>query len=323
MEDAEYSSNNSGHEESIIQSVEEWKDKGFAPIARNTMFKDPQGFTDNENKTAIDCGMSSLAFDISKLPPLQEPLYKLRRQESNVGISLVITVSLILIGVTHGIALTAVGGIMKQSTTWWVFFILIYTESGMALILLAALLLSDPGVVRRSNENSFPIPLQCEDWISAYIDGRSHEVQPPNERYIGCSDADAIGDSYCVRCLVWRRLRESKSYFHCSICQRCVMHYDHHCSVFGRCIGGTLWRGNYRFFVGLIAVGILSYWTSVTCLLWSLSLRYKPQIAVPVTLFLMWLATATFMGRIGSGTCNKCRSLAIQCTNTIRKCFKI
>ncbi len=38
---------------------------------------------------------------------------------------------------------------------------------------------------------------------------------------------------YCMTCCLYR-LRTSK---HCLWCNRCVKKYDHHCSVFGKCIG--------------------------------------------------------------------------------------
>jgi predicted amidophosphoribosyltransferase len=39
--------------------------------------------------------------------------------------------------------------------------------------------------------------------------------------------------AYCVTCALYR-LRSSR---HCVFCNRCVRWYDHHCSVFGKCIG--------------------------------------------------------------------------------------
>ncbi len=68
--------------------------------------------------------MSTLFCDVSKLPPLPNPKSASRRQESNVGITLVAGLSLLFIGLTQGVSLTAVGGIKESSLTWWTFFVL-------------------------------------------------------------------------------------------------------------------------------------------------------------------------------------------------------
>jgi len=296
----------------LEESWKELEEKGFTPIVANTMFKNPHDEeykNEEESRTVLDVGMSCLVIhDLSKLPPLPEPRFRDRRQERNVGISFVLTIILVCIGVTHGISLEAIGGIEKSTTVWWIFLIAIYMEAGIACILLGALLLSDSGVVHRSEETIYPIPIQCEDWIKAYLEGNVHDdVQPPTERYITPSDPNQLGDSYCVRCLVWRRRQESKSYFHCNVCQRCVRHYDHHCSVFGRCIGGKgLWNGNYRFFISLIGFGVLGCLTSAICLLWSASLRFHPLLAVPMACILLFMIYRIVKTRSFARGCTIC-----------------
>jgi len=304
----------------VLENPDGFSSLSPLPKMSNSLFKHP---SEPGNKTILGCGMSDLRVDIAKFPPLPTPRHAMKRQESSVGIALVVFLSLAFIGMVHGIALTTIGGIEKHSATWWTFLGLVYAEVAMALICLMGLLLSDPGVVARSSENSFPIPLQCQAWIQAHADGNPESIEPLGEYYIASSEtSNTPGDSYCVRCLVWRRFQHSTKYFHCSVCQRCVAEFDHHCSVFGRCIAGTWKKGNYKYFVTIIGVGSVGYLTSVVSLLWSLSLRYKPKIAVPVCLVVLWFATGVFMGKLCNGMCMWWRACAIGCTNQIRSYLK-
>ncbi len=125
------------------------------------------------------------------------------------------------------------------------------------------------------------------------------------------------GDTFCVRCLVWRIRKPGTHYFHCNTCQRCVKDFDHHCSVFGRCIAGKLLgrQGNYKYFVGIIVVGLLAYWTAAVALIWSLSLRFDPKWVVPVTLFGLWLLSP-------SGLFLACQQVVVAISELVRRCFK-
>jgi hypothetical protein len=119
---------------------------------------------------------------------------------------------------------------------------------------------------------------------------------PPTELYISHPDDDNQ-DTFCVRCLVWRKSKPETKYFHCAVCQRCVEYFDHHCSVFGRCIAGTAWKGNYKYFVTIAVVGMLAYWTTAIALAWSLSVRYGPEWAIPISIVVLWFLNVNSLSR--------------------------
>jgi hypothetical protein len=98
--------------------------------------------------------------------------------------------------------------------------------------------LQDPGVVKRSPETCFPLPPKVADLIEA--GATSEQIQQ-------LGNLHGEKGSFCVRCLVWRG-GDNVQPHHCSTCQRCVTHFDHHCGVFGRCIAGDGLRGNMGFF---------------------------------------------------------------------------
>uniref|UniRef100_A0AAV1U4D3 Palmitoyltransferase n=1 Tax=Peronospora matthiolae TaxID=2874970 RepID=A0AAV1U4D3_9STRA len=59
------------------------------------------------------------------------------------------------------------------------------------------------------------------------------------------------GVSYCRRC---RHFRPPRAH-HCTVCDRCIAHLDHHCPWVNNCIG----RNNYRYFFSFLV------WLAVGC----------------------------------------------------------
>ena len=195
---------------------------------------------------------------LSMLPSLPVPDHSQRSSEARRGLTTVICIIVICIGLTHGIGLTAgrITGVM-----WWVCLLGVYTMAFIALVCLVGILYGDPGVVPRTEATCFPIPEEVQrrindggqslDSLSNIIDGNR---------------------SYCVRCLVWRSrpdpsgsslllettCRRAKPH-HCRICNRCVMYFDHHCGVFGRCIAGRGIHGNMKYFVTIIGIGYTAF----------------------------------------------------------------
>jgi len=160
-----------------------------------------------------------LAFPLSKLPALytREPEY---RSQPLAGTGIVVFFSAIFVAavianVKQQDAVESVSRIGTLSA--------ISSCVAAAVICLLYLLCGDAGMIRRSAKTCYPIPKEITD--------RLQESGAESLQWMTNIKGEE-GNSYCVRCCVWRPPESH----HCSVCQRCYTGFDHHCDVFGRCI---------------------------------------------------------------------------------------
>ncbi|CAN8244675.1 unnamed protein product [Cochlearia groenlandica] len=108
----------------------------------------------------------------------------------------------------------------------------------VVLVLLFLTSARDPGIVPR---NSHPPEEElCYDTTMSRDGIQTPSVQIPRTKEVIVYDGVSVRVKYCDTCMLYRPPRCS----HCSICNNCVEHFDHHCPWVGQCIGVR----NYRYF---------------------------------------------------------------------------
>mmetsp|Transcript_49629 Transcript_49629/g.118222 ORF Transcript_49629/g.118222 Transcript_49629/m.118222 type:complete len:273 (+) Transcript_49629:145-963(+) len=224
---------------------------------------------------------------LEDLPPLPLAQRKEQQRQECIGCAVVLGTTILLVATTQvasDVELTAL-----TETAQWACRGCIYASASLAAVCLVGLMVADPGIVHRSADACWPIPQHIEEKLQQ---GHPLEGNVPDGYR-----------SFCVRCLVWRDPDVAptgcngriyllggfpRKPHHCSICQRCVTHFDHHCNVFGRCIGA----GNVGYFCGLIIAGVFGgLTTTVTLALafflsWNVA-REQPGLVLPACALLV------------------------------------
>ncbi|KOO23310.1 palmitoyltransferase zdhhc17 [Chrysochromulina tobinii] len=193
-------------------------------------------------------GQPNVEDDLAALPPLPEQDLCQMRAEASCGNSLVLFLIFLFVAPMQAYANTQANLTMLQRA--WIFAI--YAEAATAIFCLLGLMWDDPGTIKRTAENCFPLPDIVAEKLA---NGQSLE-----------SVGNVTGEDgrvFCIRCLVWRP-DDGGNTHHCSTCQRCVCEFDHHCGVFGRCIAGDGCGGNMGYFKTLILMGVLGCGTCVS-----------------------------------------------------------
>ena len=264
------------------------------PVARAA--NQPIRFVDEEEGT------------LPKLPPLPTPDHKQQRCESSVGFSVSLT--------RLGLGYAALVGMMS----WWppgarsVGLVVLYAETSIILGALLGMFFGDAGEVRRTKETLTPMPREVEERLRA------------EEPLKGLGNIKGDGEeSYCVRCLVWRRPKPAKKTcvacipvqmcakmlimgddvaqeaHHCSTCQRCVLNFDHHCGFFGRCIA----EGNILYFQTMLTMAVVGPVTVVLFCPFTLGFAFG-WVALVALLVVLVAGTVLFFKYDGFDKCNHC-----------------
>eukprot|EP00933_Yihiella_yeosuensis_P051093 TRINITY_DN4893_c0_g2_i1.p1 TRINITY_DN4893_c0_g2~~TRINITY_DN4893_c0_g2_i1.p1 ORF type:complete len:313 (+),score=35.45 TRINITY_DN4893_c0_g2_i1:30-941(+) len=195
------------------------------------------------------------------LPPMPAPL-RAKCTQNVMGCFYVLSAIALHVGLTH-IGANFLEDASGDNLDFWLPQVFAFAEASVALICLVAIMLADPGELKRSESRCLPVPSEMAQWL----ENRSPEGLQADSSIKGNIEQD--GRTYCVRCCLWRDQENQASgrYHHCSICQRCVPHFDHHCMVLGKCIAGQGCKGNIGYFRTLVSMqwmGLLTSYTTLT-----------------------------------------------------------
>ena len=176
--------------------------------------------------------------DVNDLPPLPKRNHGVRFSECSSGVCLILSLVGILVAMPMLFPPQGTPRFSLPPPTSFNFIGLLglFVLAALAVICLCAILLLDPGTIKRSQQTCFPLPREVEARLRAKQSLEGLRNLQPDLALIR-SRLVTEDQTYCVRCCVWRPSGSQDSYsasvrcHHCSVCQRCVMHFDHHCGV--------------------------------------------------------------------------------------------
>lgn len=212
---------------------------------------------------------------INKHAPFLEPEIETMRKQSLKGWIGILNIIGVIVGVTHGVALTH--GRLPRAA-WWIGLILIYLEAVVAILFGISIYIWNSSCIERSIETCFPLPNKVKKKLKNKKDKtyKGRVNQGENIQNNGNYSNTPGQSSYCIRCLVWRPMNAH----HCSLCQRCYTDFSHHCTCFGRCISGTMFHedkgctGNLPYLIGIKWMGYIGFITMIILTFVSLGIRY-------------------------------------------------
>jgi hypothetical protein len=142
--------------------------------------------SDNGNDNDDNC--ADIIITVAHLPPLPKPDRVSIRRETIGGTVVVLLFVAIFVSLTHGVALTAVGTITKNSVAHAIFSSLIYAQACIGIMCLLGVQYINPGVIPRTPETCFPVPPTMRAWVQenrrhpSLDDSRTTSIQSPQQQ---------------------------------------------------------------------------------------------------------------------------------------------